>query len=237
MFIVLNKKHIILFSILLIFIILTIIFVSTIVSLKVVNVKPQTEYVIVVDAGHGGIDGGSVGKATGITESELNLRYAKNLCNQLKQMDISCVLTRENENGLYDSSAKNLKRSDMKKRKEIIETYKPQLVVSIHMNSFPLSSSRGAQAFYKKGNEQGKNFADCIQKQLSTSLEKTGVNGKVGDYYIVNCTDTPAVLVECGFLSNLEEEQLLVTKEYEDKICYLILCGIVSFLNSENSVN
>lgn len=237
MFIVLKKKHIILFSIILVFIILTIIFVSSIVSSKFVNVKPQTEYVIVIDAGHGGIDGGSVGKITGITESELNLRYAKNLCNQLKQMDISCVLTREDDKGLYDKDAKNLKRSDMKRRREIIESYKPQLVVSIHMNSFPLSSSRGAQTFYKKGSEQGKLFADCIQKQLSTQIDKTGVNGKVGDYYIVNCTNIPTVLVECGFLSNEEEEQLLITKDYENKVCYLILCGIVSYLNGQNAVN
>ncbi|MBR4002869.1 MAG: N-acetylmuramoyl-L-alanine amidase [Clostridia bacterium] len=236
MFIILKKKHIILFSVILIFIILAIIFISTIVSLKAVNVKPQTEYVIIVDAGHGGIDGGSVGKGTGVTESELNLRYAKNLSNQLKRMGISCLLTRENDAGLYDKDATNLKRSDMKRRREIIQKYKPQLVVSIHMNSFPLSSSRGAQAFYKKGSEQGKIFADCIQKQLSTTIEKTGVNGKVGDYYIVNCTDIPAVLIECGFLSNLEEEQLLVTKEYENKVCYLILCGIVSYLNSQNGL-
>ena len=191
---------------------------------------PRGEFCVVIDAGHGGIDGGSVGKITGITESELNLRYAKNLSNQLMQMGIISVLTREDDNGLYDKNATNLKRSDMKKRREIIQTFNPQIVVSIHMNSFPISSSRGAQTFYKKGSEQGKNLADCIQKQLSTSIEKTGEYGKVGDYYIVNCLDIPAVLVECGFLSNAEEEKLLNTKEYENKICYLILSGIVAYL-------
>ena len=232
MFIVLRKKHIVLFSFFLIIFVLLIVFISTIVNLKTVNIKPETNYVVVIDAGHGGIDGGSVGKTTKVTESSLNLTFAKNLQQQLTQMNISSVLTREDDNGLYDSDAKNLKRSDMKKRQDIISSFQPQIVVSLHMNSFPLTSSRGAQTFYKKGNEQGKILADSIQKQLSTTIEKTGVNGKVGDYYIVNCTDIPSVLIECGFLSNPEEEILLQNKDYQDKVCYKILCGIVAFLNN-----
>ena len=88
------------------------------------------------------------------------------------------------------------------------------------------------QTFYKKGNEQGKILADNIQKQLSAMVENTGVSGKVGDYYIVNCTDIPSVLIECGFLSNPEEEFLLQDKNYQNKLCYKIMCGIISFLNN-----
>lgn len=192
---------------------------------------PQEKVSVVIDAGHGGVDGGSVGKTTGVTESELNLTFAKNLSEQLKKMQISTFLTRQDDNGLYESGAKNLKRSDMKKRKDIIEKCSPKIVVSIHMNSFPLSSSKGAQVFYKKGNEQGKNLAQNIQTQLSSFVEGTKKDAKVGDFYIVNCTEVPAVLIECGFLSNENEEHLLMQKDYQTKVCYLIMCGIVSFLN------
>lgn len=232
MFIVVRKKHIVLFAIFLICIVVLGLVISTIVNLKTVNIRPEANYTVVIDAGHGGIDGGSVGKVTKVTESSLNLAFAKNLQQQLKEMNISSVLTREDENGLYDSSAKNLKRSDMKKRQDIITSFQPKIVVSLHMNSFPLTSSRGAQTFYKKGNEQGKILADNIQKQLSAMVENTGVSGKVGDYYIVNCTDIPSVLIECGFLSNPEEEFLLQDKNYQNKLCYKIMCGIISFLNN-----
>ncbi|MBR1984708.1 MAG: N-acetylmuramoyl-L-alanine amidase [Clostridia bacterium] len=232
MFIVVRKKHIVLFAIFSICIVVLGLVISTIVNLKTVNIRPEANYTVVIDAGHGGIDGGSVGKVTKVTESSLNLAFAKNLQQQLKEMNISSVLTREDENGLYDSSAKNLKRSDMKKRQDIITSFQPKIVVSLHMNSFPLTSSRGAQTFYKKGNEQGKILADNIQKQLSAMVENTGVSGKVGDYYIVNCTDIPSVLIECGFLSNPEEEFLLQDKNYQNKLCYKIMCGIISFLNN-----
>jgi N-acetylmuramoyl-L-alanine amidase len=192
---------------------------------------PNAKYTVVIDAGHGGIDGGSVGKISGVTESSLNLDYALNLASQFNKMGINCVLTRKNENGLYDSSVKNLKKSDMKKRKEIIDKSGADLVISIHMDSFSLSSTNGAQAFYKKGSESGKIFVEIIQKQLSCNFENAEKSQRVGGYYIVNCTDIPAVLVECGFLSNQEEEALLQDKEYQNKMCYSILCGALDFLN------
>ncbi len=227
MFFVIKKKTIISFiCILLLFCGMGVYF-----GVKSVVAKPNLCPVVLIDAGHGGIDGGSVGKVSGVTESDLNLIYAKNLANQLKQMNISSVLTRNNNKGLYDSSAKNLKRSDMSARKAIIEKYNPTLVVSIHMNSFVNSSARGAQVFYKLNNDEGKNFADCVQSQLACNLEYAKKTSKVGDYYIVNCTDIPAVLIECGYLSNNEEELLLQDKNYQNKVCYGILSGIVSYLN------
>ena len=149
-------------------------------------------------------------------------------------MGISCVLTRVDENGLYDSGAKSLKKSDMLKRKNIIDKSNPNLVISIHMDSFALSSTSGAQAYYKKGSESGKVLAEKVQKQLSCNFENAKKSEKVGDYYIVNCTDVPAVLVECGFLSNHEEEVLLQNEDYQNKICYSIMCGALDFLNYSN---
>lgn len=196
---------------------------------------PNSKYTVVIDAGHGGIDGGCVGKHTGVYESELNLTYAYNLANQFKQMGITSILTRKDSNGLYEEGAKSLKKSDMKKRKEIIEKTNPDVIISIHMDSFPLSSTQGAQAFYKKGNASGEILAECVQRQLSSSLNNAKKSAKIGDYYLVNCTDIPAVLVECGFISNEEEEALLQTKDYQDKVCYSIMSGVLDFLNSKNN--
>ncbi len=192
--------------------------------------KPMQHYAVVIDAGHGGIDGGCVGKTTGVLESDLNLKFAFNLQNQLQNLGISCTLTRKTTDGLYDPSSKNHKKSEMSVRKKIIDDTSPDLVVSLHMNSYPLQSCHGAQAFYKKGHEQGKILADNLQQELSLVSSTKSTAGKVGDYFIVNCTTTPAVLVECGFLSNAEEERLLVTPAYQTKICYAIAVGIVKYL-------
>ncbi len=194
---------------------------------------PLTQYTVVIDAGHGGLDGGSVGVSTGVVESDLNLSYALNLAKQLKQMNIGVVLTRANSEGLYDQNSTNHKRSEMKKRKQIIDESGADIVVSIHMNSFRNQSSKGAMTFYNKQNERGKNLANCIQFQLSNQLENAKKQANNGDYYITNCTSLPAVIVECGFLSNPDEEKLLQTKEYENKVCYAILCGILSYMDIE----
>ena len=204
---------------------------GTFFAVKDVGYMPKGECTVVIDAGHGGIDGGCIGKMTGVYESELNLTFAQNLAKQLENMGISVRLTRSDGNGLYDSSQKNLKKSDMKRRKEIIEESNPNLVVSLHMNSFPLSSCSGAQTFFKKGSEEGEKFATCVQQELGVQIEGAKKTAKVGDYYIVNCTDIPSVLVECGFLSNPQEEALLQTKAYQTKLCYAIACGIVKYLN------
>ncbi len=191
--------------------------------------------IVVIDAGHGGIDGGSVGKTTGVLERDLNLEYAKTLSNLLNQFGIGVVMTRTNKNGLYDSNAQNLKRSDMKKRKEIIDNSRADIVVSIHMNSFPLKQCRGAQTFYNKENDKGKLLATSIQEQFIKELPYAKSDAAVGDYYITNCTKTPAVIVECGFISNPEEEALLLDKEYREKVCYAVLCGIIGFLGDKGN--
>ncbi len=196
-----------------------------------VGYVPKGNCTVVIDAGHGGVDGGCVGKKTGVFESELNLTFARNLANQLENMGISVKLTRSDGNGLYDSSQKNLKKSDMKQRKKIIEESNPALVVSLHMNSFPISSCTGAQTFFKKSNVEGEKLATCVQQELGVQVENAKKTAKAGDYYIVNCTDIPSVLVECGFLSNPQEEFLLQTKSYQTKLCYAIACGIVKYLN------
>ena len=189
--------------------------------------QPKPQYTIVIDAGHGGRDGGAVG-STGVTESELNLEFSLKLKEMCEDYGFKVVLTRKDMNGLYSIFASNKKKSEMKKRQEIIEKAKPDVVVSIHMNSFSFSSS-GAQCFYASGNESGQALATSVQQALSTEIEHTGLAAKVGDFYVLNCTDYASVLVECGFLSNPEEERKLCDEEYQSNFCRTILYGILDY--------
>lgn len=191
--------------------------------------SPKPQYTIVIDAGHGGRDGGAVGKTTGISESVLNLQYALCLKEACEQFGVDVVLTRSTMDGLYDESSANKKKSEMEKRKNIINNSNADLVISLHMNSFPLSSSEGAQVFYAKGSEQGFNLAKSIQNSLSKSFESARDYVTVGDYFVLNYSNIPATLVECGFLSNPEEEKLLQTEEYRKNFCYSILAGVINY--------
>lgn len=192
--------------------------------------SPNTGISVVIDAGHGGIDGGSVGKTTGVDENNLNLAYAKTLEAILKKYNFGVVMTRTDLGGLYDITSPNKKKSDMKKRKEIILKSKASLVISLHMNSFPRKSSRGAQVFYKKDDVASKTLAESMQEVFIEKLPKAKKAPSTGDYFILNCSSIPSVIVECGFLSNEDEEKLLVTEEYKNAVCDSIFVGILNFL-------
>ena len=190
--------------------------------------SPNTAMSIIIDAGHGGKDGGAVG-STGVSESYLNLQYAKELQTLCEDAGFKVIMTRSDMNGLYSPLASNKKRSEMEKREKIINSADGKLVVSIHMNSYPLSSLYGAQVFYKKDNESGKNFAQSVQSNLKKESLNTRGEASVGDYYVLNCTDKPAILVECGFLSNVEEELKLCSDEYRKNFCESLFRGVLDF--------
>lgn len=196
-----------------------------------VMVSSPYSITIVLDAGHGGIDGGSVGTSTKITESELNLIYVNKLEKLLKSVGINVVKTRQNMDGLYDSNSTSLKKDDMQKRKQIISSSNAQAVVSIHMNKFSLQSEKGAQVFYQENNQKGKIFAETIKECLVKQIENARNLTLGGDYFICKCSDAPSIIVECGFLSNPQEEVLLQNGEYQDKFCYAVFCGIVKYFN------
>lgn len=204
-------------------------------SVKPINQTTASAIKIVVDAGHGGIDGGVCGINSGIKESELNLDVTKKLQNYLVSAGFGVVLTRNSEAGLYGTAVGNLKKKDMKKRREIILDSNPNLVVSIHMNKFSNSSRRGAQTFYKEGDENGKKLADSIQDSFN-EMSDTGrkYTALSGDYYILNCTEIPSVIAECGFLSNPDDEALLLKEEYRSEIAYALFKGIISYLSQRS---
>ena len=208
-----------------------IIALASMITLSIITTSssPKPEYTIVIDAGHGGRDGGTVGKTTGISESELNLQYAYCLKNLCEEFGIGVVLTRKDMNGLYDENASNKKKSEMEKRKNIINNSGADLMISLHMNAFPLSSSEGAQVFYAKGSESGFDLAKSVQESICQSFENARDYVSVGDYFVLNYSSIPAVLVECGFLSNPQEEIQLQEEEYQNRLAWGIYNGIISY--------
>lgn len=191
--------------------------------------SPKAKYTVIIDAGHGGMDGGCEGAITKIAESTLNLSYAKCLQEKLEGFGFKAIMTRTTENGLYNPLASNKKKDDMRKRKSIIENSNADFVISIHMNSFTTTAC-GAQVFYGKDDASGKLLASTIQNHFIKNLPNAKKEVKIGDYYILNEIKSPSVLVECGYLSNPKEEAMLLTEEYKNEICYSILLGVLEYL-------
>ena len=188
---------------------------------------------IVLDAGHGGIDGGVVGRETGIKESDLNLSVTVKLKTILQQAGFDVVLTRKTEAGLYGAATKGFKKRDMQRRKEIIEESKPIAMISIHQNYFPIRASRGGRVFYRKGSESGRQLAENIQRAFNDLYLEENVKERsaaTGDYYMLKCTEYTSVIAECGFLSNKADEALLVTEEFQEKLAQSIYEGLAAYL-------
>ncbi|MCM1175565.1 MAG: N-acetylmuramoyl-L-alanine amidase [Blautia sp.] len=190
---------------------------------------------VVIDAGHGGADPGKVG-INGALEKDINLEIVKKLKMFLEQADIEVVLTRDSDMGLYDENASNKKVQDMKRRVEIIETNSPVMTVSIHQNSYHEEYVHGAQTFYYANSEQSKVLAEKIQQLLLNELdgENTRVAKSNDSYYLLKKTSSPIVIVECGFLSNSEEAQKLISNEYQEKLAWAIHLGILQYINSQD---
>ncbi|MBO5411796.1 MAG: N-acetylmuramoyl-L-alanine amidase [Clostridia bacterium] len=189
---------------------------------------------VVLDAGHGGIDGGVVGRTTGIKESDLNLSITHFLKDALADMGFDVVLTRKTEAGLYDTATKGFKKRDMQRRKEVIEKARPDLVVSIHQNFYASKNVRGGQVFYGKRNEKSKALALAVQERLNGLYAEFGVkerSAKTGEYYVLECTEYPSVIVECGFLSNPDDEELLADKRWQKRLVGAIATGVIGYFD------
>lgn len=224
------KTHSVLTIFVLIMFVLSIGF-SQIVAYSVSNYNGIT---IVIDAGHGGRDGGSVG-VNGTIEKEINLKYALTLKEKLVDSGYRVELTRRTDDGLYSETALNKKMSDMRARFNIIQKTNPNLVISIHMNSFNSPTARGAITYYRNGDEASKRCADLVQASLNIYCEAPSAQGKVGDYYILNCSYYTSILIECGFISNPEEEQLLNTDSYREKFIDAVYSGILLYFGNSNN--
>ena len=185
---------------------------------------------VVIDAGHGGIDNGVQGIKTKTDEADINLAIARLLKGQFTGAGFNCVMTRTSEAGLYDDTSKGFKMRDMKKRKQIIEDSGADMVISVHQNFCPLPSKRGGTVFFDKNSESGTALAKKIQEELNALPQTVKPNEAMhGDYYMLKCTESPSVIVECGFLSNAQEDELLNDEDYQRAIAYAIFKGAVSY--------
>ena len=192
--------------------------------------SPSDRFTVVIDAGHGGIDGGVLGITTGVKESELNLDIARKLKTKFDKSGAKTVMTRKTEAGLYGIYSKGFKRRDMQKRKQITLNAKADVFVSIHLNYYSSPLRRGAQVFYKIDDEKSKSLADIVQAELNGGKEcERDYTALAGDYYVLNEADCAAILCECGFLSNAEDEKLLLTDEYRAEIAEKIFNGIEKY--------
>lgn len=194
---------------------------------------PVDSKVIVIDAGHGVPDEGAE-SSNGTTEAETNLKIALKVQSLLESSGATVILTRSDENAIYDIDSKTLKQkkiSDIHNRVKIGNESSADIFVSIHLNKIPQGQYWGWQTFYKEENAEGQKLAKSIQTSLNDSIQKdnTRVPMKIDNIYIIKHVEIPTTIVECGFLSNPEEEQLLLTDEYQNKIAWGIYTGIMDY--------
>ena len=194
---------------------------------------PVSNKVIVVDAGHGKPDEGAQ-SSNGTTEAETNLRIALKLQTLLEQSGATVILTRSDENAIYDLDKTTLRQkkiSDIHNRVKIGNESSADIFVSIHLNKIPQSQYYGWQCFYKQNDEKSTNLAKSIQANLNDAIQKENkrVAMKLDSVYIMKHVEIPISIVDCGFLSNPEEEAKLLTDEYQDKLAWGIYNGIMDY--------
>lgn len=185
-----------------------------------------------------GEDGGAT-SASGISESNLNLSIALKLQKLLEQSGATVILTRSDENAIYEMDAKSLsqkKVSDIKNRVKIGNESSSDIFVSIHMNKIPQTQYNGWQTFYNVKSEKGKFLSESIQAALNKTIDRKNnrIAKSINNIYIIDHVEIPTCIVECGFLSNPEELSLLVQDDYQDKIAWGIYTGIINYFNEQD---
>ena len=183
--------------------------------------------------GHGIPDEGAE-SSNGTTEAETNLKITLKLQNLLEQAGSTVILTRSDENAIYDLDSKTLKQkkiSDIHNRVKIGNESQADAFISIHLNKIPQNQYWGWQCFYKDGNEKSMNLAKSLQQNLNEAIQKDNkrVPMKLENVYIMRYVEIPISIVECGFLSNPEEEKLLLDDEYQNKLAWGIYNGIIDY--------
>lgn len=207
---------------------------SRAVTVMAENTPVERQHCIVIDAGHGGIDGGAI-SCTGALESNINLSIARRLDDLMHLIGFDTVMIRTSDESVYTQgeTIAAQKVSDLKNRVKMVNQTENALLVSIHQNLFADSRYSGAQVFYGRG--QG---SDLLARQLQTAFVET-VNpesnrkSKPADsVYLMQHIDCTGILVECGFLSNPEEEAKLRTAEYQKQLCCVIAASVSQFLRT-----
>lgn len=205
-------------------------------SADVMEYMPVSNKIIVLDAGHGGIDPGAMNKDKTILEKDINLEITKKLRDLIEASGGIIIMTREKDVSLYEEDSNKTTREkyneNLKNRKKIIDESEGDMFVSIHLNAFEQSKYYGAQTFYPEGEEDGKELAQFVQNELKRVVDEDN-DRKIkprDDIYLLKNTKMPSILIECGFLSNEKESKLLADSSYQDKIAWAIYVGIQKYL-------
>lgn len=190
---------------------------------------PTDKKVIMLDAGHGGWDPGKIGFGD-VVEKDINLAITKKVQRNLELSGAFVVTTRLTDTALADG-----KRRDLDARRNLSNNLSADIIVSIHQNSYPSPNVKGAQVFYYDNSEKSKRLAECIQNKIVEFIDPGNKRGSKenGSYYMLKKTTVPAVIVECGFLSNYSEGKKLSKDEYQEKIAWAIYMGIVDYYDEK----
>lgn len=196
--------------------------------------KTNDRKTVIVDAGHGGEDPGKISNYSALKEKDLNLKIAFKLKELLENDNYNVIMTREEDKLVYKEGTTDIyykRLQDLTRRKEIMDSSGAHIVVSIHANSFPQTQYYGAQTFYPADSPESKKLAECIQKSLKENVDKSNKREPQikQPIVIIKNLKTPTTIVECGFLSNAEEERKLGTDEYQSLIAEAIKKGIDSY--------
>ena len=201
--------------------------------------EPTLARKVVLDPGHGGLDSGSVGINDAL-EKDINLKISLMLRDMLEMTGFEVIMTRETDVSIHDEGLSKIvvqKRSDLQNRLKIMEENPDAIFVSIHQNKFEQEKYSGAQVFYNERDDRNAVLAGITQDAFiellqpdNTRVEKTSGS----EYYLLHNAPIPAVLVECGFLSNAKEAALLIDEEYQSKVAFVVMTSILRFYETEN---
>ncbi len=189
---------------------------------------------VIIDAGHGGEDSGAVAR-NGVYEKDLNLEIAFKLGEYLTSSGHNVVYTRTDDRLLYteEENIKGLRKiNDLKNRVKLANSYEDAIFISIHMNSFGMESCSGLQVYYSAKSEDSRSLAESVQDEVVKRLQPQNRRKvKIGnDIHVLENSNNPAILIECGFLSNASECEKLCEKEYQKELSFAILCGIIEYI-------
>lgn len=212
--------------------VLAIVTVAATAATVITATRADNGITIVIDAGHGGADGGVTGISTGTKESDINLSISKYLMKFFEKSGYNVVMTRTDASAVC-GGIKYSKRQDMIARKNTVSSAAPDLVISIHCNSYPVSSVKGSQVFFASSASVGETFANTVQNYFNDILNERPRSAAVGDYYMLNCSEYPSILCECGFLSNSVEESKLIGAAYQEKVAYTIFSAVNAVFYAE----
>lgn len=200
------------------------------------SVSAADKPIVVLDAGHGGLDSGAVGK-NGTLEKDVNLAIVKALRDMLEMSGFQVVLTRDEDISIYDAGVegiRNQKLSDMDNRLEIIQSYPDSVFLCIHQNNYTDPKYFGGQMFYNNNNPDNRTLAQIMQNRFAVLQPGNDREIKLSgnELFLLKSNKNPSLMIECGFLSNPDEEAKLATWEYQQKVAFTIYSGLMEFIDA-----